>query len=270
MAEYQAVTQSEHGHKTWEPLTNFKAFAGERTAPLVAAEFAKACVALPIAWVDNEGVFDPIALLGLQANENLLINAQGKWIEGYLPAHYRTQPFRLIQTGDEQLTLGVREDIDLVMNSVSGNLFFNEEGQLSKELNELVGLLQKVESNRKATALASIALNESGLLEPWSLAPKVYGEPKKLGGLYRVSQTALNSVDAETLKHIRDTGALAMAYCQQISEPLVQRLERLHEQRSQAKTKRSAHPADQQSFGLGDDEGISFGGMAGNDGEGLD
>ena len=267
MAEYKAVSKALHGTKTWHPLTDFKAFAGERTAPLVAAEFPKACITFPIAWIKNGDVFDPVALLGLQPDENLLINAQGKWIGTYVPAHYRTQPFRLMQTSDEQLTLGVREDIDLVTDSDSGNPFFNEEGELSEELNELVNLLQKVESNRKATALASTALNEAGLLEPWPLTPKIYGETKKLGGLYRVSQTALNSVDAETLEHLRDTGAVAMAYCQQISQQLIQRLERLHEQRSQAKTKRSSHPADQQSFGLGDDEGISFGGMAGTNDE---
>jgi hypothetical protein len=267
MAEYKAVSKALHGEKTWYSLTNFKAFAGERTAPLVAAEFPKASITLPIAWIQNGDVFDPIALLGLQADENLLINAQGKWVGSYVPAHYRTQPFRLVQTSDEQLTLGVREDIDLVKDADSGNSFFSEQGDLSEELNQLVNLLQKVESNRKATALASIALDEAGLLEPWPLTPKVYGEPKKLGGLYRVSQTALNGVDAETLKHLRNTGALAMAYCQQISQQLIQRLEMLHEQRAKSKVKQSKHPADRGGFGLGDDEGISFGGMAGNDDE---
>ena len=268
MAYYKAVSKTYHASKTWHRFESYRFFAGERTAPLVAAEFPKACVAFPIAWLDNDGQFEPIALLGLVESENLFIDAAHRWIGTYVPAHFRTQPFRLIQTDNEQLTLGVREDIGLVTDNDSGNPFFNDEGALSDELQEVVDMLRKLEDNRAATAVASQALSDAGVLEPWDVTPVVNGGKRKLGGLYHVSQQKLNSVDAETLADLRDKGALAMAYCQQISQQLIQRLEMLHERRAKEQVKRSTHPADQGSFGLGFDEGeggISFGGMADND-----
>jgi hypothetical protein len=268
MAHYTAISRLEYGSKTWRRFDNFRFFAGERTAPLVAAEFSKACVAFPITWLNTDGAYDPVALLGLRESENLFVDAKHRWVGMYTPAHFRTQPFRLIQTDEDQLTLGVREDLGLVLDSDKGNSFFNEEGELSDEMQPVVDMLKKFERNRAATKRASRALSEAGVLEPWDIAPTVNGEPHQLGGLYHVSQQALNNVDAETLHHLRDTGALAMAYCQQISQQLIQRLEMLHEQRAKSKVKQSMHPADRGGFVLGDDEGISFGGMAGNDDEG--
>ena len=268
MAHYTAVSHTAHSSKTWHRFDSYRFFADERTAPLVGAEFPKASVAFPIAWLKNHGQFEPVALLGLTEAENLFIDTAYRWIGTYVPAHFRTQPFRLIQTDDEQLTLGVREDIGLVTDNGSGNPFFNDEGDLSDEVQEIVDMLRKLKGNRAATAVASQALSDAGVLEPWDIAPVINGEKRKLGGLFHVSQQALNSIDAETLADLRDKGALAMAYCQQISQQLIQRLQMLHERRARERVKRSSHPADQDSFGLGFDEGeggISFGGMADND-----
>ena len=267
MAHYTAISRLEHSAKTWRRFDNFRFFAGERTAPIVAAEFPKACVAFPIAWVENDGSYEPIALLGLQETENLFVDARHRWIGTYTPAHFRTQPFRLIQTDEDRLTLGVREDLGLILDSAAGNPFFNEQGELSEALQPVVDMLRKLEANRAATQRATQALKDADLLEPWNIAPTVNGQQLKLGGLYRLSQQKLNSVDAETLADLRDKGALAMAYCQQISQQLIQRLEKLHEQRAKSKIKQSTHPLDQGGFGLGDDEGISFGGMASDDDE---
>ena len=261
MATYTAVTEKDFGSKTWRPVDSFRFFAQERTAPLVAAEFPKACVAFPIAWLENGRGYEPVALLGLQQSENLFINGQQRWVGAYTPAHLRNQPFRLIPTDKERLTLGVREDLNLVSDTDAGIPFFNENGELSDEVHSVVDRLQKLETNRTASAIATQALADAGILTPWTLTPMVNGEKVRLGGLFHVSQEKLNNVDAQTLAELRDKGALAMAYCQQISQQLIQRLEMLHEQRAKAKTKRSSHPADQVDFGLGDDEGISFGGM---------
>lgn len=264
MAVYKAVSKAHHTGKTWKKLSHFKALADEQTVPLVAAEFVKACVAFPIAWVRTYESFEPIALLGLRSNENLFISTSYQWRASYLPVYYRAQPFRLMPIGKDSLALGVREDVGRVSDDGGGDPFFDQQGELSESLAEFVCLLQKVEANREVTAVASGALNAAGLLEPWTLAPVIHGQLKQLVGLYRISQEKLDKVGGETLEQLRNTGALAMAYCQQISQQRVRRLEALHEQRTEAETLCSQHPADQGSFALGDEDAISFKGVIGN------
>ena len=268
MAEYTAVSKKIHAVKRWHRSDSYYFAAGEQTAPLVAAEFPRACLSFPIAWIDNGGSYEPVALLGLVESQNLFVDAALRWLADYVPAHFRAQPFRLIATDPGQYTLGVREDIGLVTDNGSGNPFFNDSGELSELLQQVVVMLRKLESNRAATQTASDALVDAGLLKPWDLSSIIDGERCRLHGLFHVSQQGLNNLDAETLADLRDKGALAMAYCQQVSQRLIKRLEMLHERRIKEKVKRTNHPADQGSFGLGFDEGeggISFGGMADND-----
>lgn len=262
MAEYAAVSPQRHASKTWQAFSDYRHFKHERTAPLVAAEFPKACVAFPIAWIANADRFEPVALLGLSPSENLFVDAGHRWLASYVPAHFRSQPFRLIQTEGEILTLGVREDIGLISEDYAGKPFFSEDGEISEALSPIVARLREIEANRAATVRATQALIDAKVFELWSVAPRLNGQPYPLGNLYRIAQEKLNGINAETLAHLRDTGALALAYCQQISQQLITRLETLHERRAQQQVKRSAHPADRVGFGLDDqDSGISFGGM---------
>jgi hypothetical protein len=230
--------------------------------PLVAAEFAKAAISFPIAWVKSQDSYDPVGLLGLEAAENLFVNSAGQWVGEYMPAHFRLQPFRLMADGGGRLTLGVREDCDLVTNDASGEAFFTEGADLSVALSEIVEKLQKIEANRAATARATAALADAGLLQPWQLSPTIERASRRLEGLYHISQERLNALDADALVELKELGALGMAYCQQVSQQLIGRLESLHAKRASVKMQRSTHPADRVGFGLDDqDSGISFGGM---------
>lgn len=263
MATYEAVSRERHKGRSWHRLKRFKIFSEERTAPLVAAEFPKAAVVFPIAWVKNADVYEPVALLGLEPRENLFVDAAGKWSGGYMPVHFRSQPFRLMADSDAQLTLAVREDEGLVTYDASGAAFFSEDGELTPEVADIVTRLRKVEANRVATKRATAALAEAGVLQPWEVKPVIRRSRQPLSGLYHVDQKRLNALDREVIGELRDKGALAMAYCQQVSQQLIQRVEMLHAGRAERQVQRSMHPADQGGFGLGDDEGISFGGMAG-------
>jgi len=234
----------------------------------VAAEFAAACIHFPIAWVKNQEQFDPIALLGLDEGQNLFVNHNNQWVVGYVPAHLRAQPFRLLRATDGRLTLAVREDTGLVTGNEAANPFFDTEGQLSGELQSVLNMLRRLEENRAATQEASLALADAGVLEAWAVAPVVNGEKRHLGGLFRVSEKALEQVDAAALERLRDTGALAMAYRQQVSQQLIQRLEVEYARRAEARIKRSDHPGDRENLGfetLGPDTGISFGGLGPRD-----
>ena len=266
--EYKLLNQTDFSLRSWRKFDNFRFAETSHWCPIVIKELARVCVELPIAFIEREGGYTAIAITGLVSGSNVFVDSAGRWVGRYVPAHYRTHPFKFLEMPDGSKALGVQVDSDVVIEGLSALPFFQDDGQLSDDLQPVVDMLRKLEDNRAATTVASQALSDAGVLEPWDVTPVVNGEKRKLGGLYYVSQQALNSIDAETLADLRDKGALAMAYCQQISQQLIQRLEMLHERRAKEQVKRSNHPADQGSFGLGFDEGeggISFGGMADND-----
>jgi hypothetical protein len=75
------------------------------------------------------------------------------------------------------------------------------------------------EKNRRITQAACAALDKAGVIEKWPLQIKREegAEPLKIDGLFRISEQALNELDAETFAGLRKNGALGLAYAQLFS-----------------------------------------------------
>ena len=82
-------------------------------------------------------------------------------------------------------------------------------------------------------------------------------DPLQIDGLYRVSEKALNSLDAETFSGLRKNGALGLAYAQIFSMHQTSRLgelAKLHAQ--QQKKQQTPEPDIEQLFG--NDDTLNF------------
>mgnify|MGYP002144979420 CR=1 FL=1 len=75
--------------------------------PLTVTEFANAALSFPIIFVGDEKT--PVAALGLNAGENLFIDAEGAYDTGvYIPAYIRRYPFVFSRSDDgKSFTLGI-------------------------------------------------------------------------------------------------------------------------------------------------------------------
>jgi hypothetical protein len=200
-------------------------------APLLMAELPAAMAVFPLAFARlAEGKHQLVALLGLEASQNLFVNAQGHWQGAYTPACYRAYPFSL------QRVSGEAERMLMCFNEGSGLLrerpdatqgesrFFDDDGKLLKPLQERLAFLETCASNTQQTQAAVDALDAAGLLQAWP----------RLGGLYRIDEAALAQLSAGQLLALRDAGALPMAYAQLLSLPRLASLQRLLTQRRQA------------------------------------
>lgn len=234
MSDFHPVSQARHASKRWSRYTNYKFAASDSVAALVAAEFPKACMAFPTGFIRHEEAFSPVAVLGLGAEQNLFVTKDGRWIGGYIPAVYRSFPFRLMQSADQQL-LCVDEASGLVseapddalamsMSSSSHDktssteLFFGEDKQASDALKPIVDFLTQIERNRQATTTAIQQLDQAGLIVPWEILVKGDGGKElRLEGLYRIDEAAFNAIPAQTFESLRQSSAIAMAYCQMLS-----------------------------------------------------
>src|SRR5690554_4574124 len=98
MPDLQVVSKERHAQKRWKRYSSYAFAAGDSVAPLVIQEIPKACIALPIGFIESEDGYFPVAVQGLTPDSNLLVAPDGRWLTSYVPAAYRSYPFRMANT----------------------------------------------------------------------------------------------------------------------------------------------------------------------------
>ncbi len=236
MPNYQAVSKSVHAHLRWKRYRTYQFAALDAVAPLVEQELSKVCVALPVAFIQQGGQFIPAAVQGLQPGQNLFVTPDGRWIGPYTPAAYRAYPFALATAENNQLVLCMDADSGLVGEEHTEH-FFNEQGEPSESIQSVMNFLQQVRQNRQRTQHLCAALAAEGLIQPWPITVKTDSGEQSVQSLYRIDEAKLNSLDADALYRVHQSGALPMAYCQLLSMQHLQALGKLAEAHAQAKAK---------------------------------
>ena len=236
MPQYQAITKTDFANLRWKRYENYHFAALDAVAPLVAHELSKAALALPIAFVPQGQTYTPAAVQGLASGQNLYVHPDGRWLTTYIPAAYRSHPFRMAQTPDGQEVLCVDTDSGLI-SETEGDAFITDSGEPSPELVKVIDFFQQIAANRQATQAACGVLQSHGLIQPWPIAVKTEQGDKTVQGLYRIDEARLNALSAPALKEIQAAGALAMAYSQLLSMQHLPTLGQLAELHAQAQSK---------------------------------
>jgi hypothetical protein len=206
-----------HANKRWLRYNSYSFTAADTVCPLVVAEVTKAMLSLPIAFIRQDDAFTLVALQGLGQSKNLLVTADGRWRSGYVPAQYRSYPFLLATSADNQQILCINEDSGLIVDTKEGEPFFDDAGNPTPAVSEIITFLTQIASTRPATAQICTQLHQYQLLQPWPISVQATAGPLNLEGLYRIDEPALNKLPADDLIALRDSGALLTAYCQLLS-----------------------------------------------------
>jgi hypothetical protein len=215
-------------------------------AALVAHELGRACSSLPIAFIFQQDRYLPVSVQGIERNKNLFVAKDGRWLVGYTPAVYRSYPFALAPTQDQQLVLCVDHDSGLIFeegevvkdetSSQTSLRFFSEDGQLDPSVREILTFLEQIQASRAVTERICSALAEEGLIVPWNAEVKCPDGPREIPGLYRIDEVKLQSLTAEALFRLNQVGAMSAAYCQLVSMQHIQTLGALTQLHSAAKS----------------------------------
>jgi hypothetical protein len=217
MPNFVAVSRDRHAAKRWIRYDSYKFAGKEAVLPLVAAELSKAVIAMPIGFINPNSIFTPAAMLGLKPGKNLFVAQDGRWVGGYIPSILRGYPFRLAHNEENRLILCVDEDSGLVTDHPVGELFFDEAGEPSESVRQVLNFLQTVEQSRVATATACEMLDRYGVIKPWPITLKGDAGEHTIDGLFRVDEAALNQLSDDAFLELRRVGALLIAYCQLLS-----------------------------------------------------
>ena len=208
-----AVSREEHAHKRWLRRASLDFAAGDTVLPLVADEVAVVAKSIPMGFVKHADDYLLVAIMGLAPNQNLLVSSEGHWLTKYMPAAYRTGPFRLATDAQGNLLLCVDETTNLIVDGEEGERFFDDDGNPTRLVSDTMDLLGRLDSGRKTVEKICTVLAKHNLIDQWDLS---IGD-QDIQGLYKVNETALNDLSDENFLELRQTGALPVVYSQLIS-----------------------------------------------------
>jgi hypothetical protein len=169
------------------------------------AEIAIASRDYPIAFVtgDGERSFLAMAILGLEQQQNLFVDASGAWDGNtYVPAYVRRYPFcmaRVTADGTEQT-----ERIACVEKAAvgaDGDALYDDKGVELPAWQATKTLLFEFEADLTRTEEMCATLKGLGLLEPFSVqAMPREGAPLAMTGMHRVAEQKLAELPAGELR----------------------------------------------------------------------
>ena len=219
--------------------------------PIVTLEVPRAALHIPIAFSKTESNFGLFAIQGFRSGHNELVDSLGNWSAKYVPAAYRSYPFALGTTEDQQQVLCFDTESDL-LSDTQGNRFFEDDGELSPLVKELLDFLTHVVNSRHVTQILCDLLEEMELLEPWPITINTAGSDISIEGLFRVNEAKFNSLATDSVMLLRDKGAIPLIFSHLLS---MQNISQLNNSQSGS----SSRLPDEFSFDLSNEGGnISF------------
>jgi len=211
------VTREAYGARSWRRFSDYRFAATATVIRLAGTEISHAALAMPLAFAPVDGKPALVAILGFRQGQNLFVGPDGRWLGRYVPAAFRSWPFRLLKGSDGRATLGFDEASGLLAAPREGEAFFEENGEPSEALKQTLDFLANVSRSQDAADAASALLTQHGLLRPWPLKVKDGDQERPVNGLQCVDEAALGALSGEALLALSKGGALALAYAQLLS-----------------------------------------------------
>ena len=189
--------------------------------PLTVGEFPLAAVTGPIIFVGDDKM--PIAVMGLNAGENMFLRADGLFEPGaYIPAYIRRYPFVFANDdASKQMVLCIDRAAEFIVEG--GDMPFFEGAEPSAYTKGCIEFCNNFEIERQRTVSFVQLLKDLDLFETKTAnftpvnADGTAGEPQQIAEYFGVSEDKLNKLPADKLVEIRDNGALAQIYAHLLS-----------------------------------------------------
>lgn len=191
--------------------------------PISFSEFPRVSHDYPIAFVsgDNGETFGAVALLGMQAGQNLFVGSDGAWDKSvYVPAYTRRYPFCMAKISvdnvarSERIVCVAQQAID----EKKGEALFDNQGGALPRWAEMEKLLHEYEGDLMRSEEMCGILKEYDLLEPFSMQAILNsGEAMQLTGMHRVTEAKLETLTAEQLQNLIKKGVMGRIYTHLLS-----------------------------------------------------
>jgi len=199
------------------------------STPVMAGEAYQVAREMPMLFSARSP--SPMALLGVEAGQNLHVRPTGHWIGRYVPAHIRRYPFILAPlesppgpTGEQAAAAPrfalkfARQAPHLRAGNRNGVRLFDGDGRPTEPLQRIQKAMVQMQKNALHTAELVRQLERYQLLvgRTLTVSPRK-GVATKLEGFRVVDDKTFASLSAEALADLAATGALALIYAHHVS-----------------------------------------------------
>jgi len=182
--------------------------------PTFPAEFRLLQAHYPIIFrkETEDAPFEPIALFGFEADENLFLS-ENSWDASTIPLLVDRLPFLIGREGDE---LMIHIDMDSPrISKTEGEPIFLEHGGMSPYLENVNSMLVTVHEGMQSNAAFIETLVKHELIEGFSLDVTLDdGSQNRLGGFYTINEERLAALDGGALAELHKANYLGPIYYQ--------------------------------------------------------
>lgn len=213
------VNRDQHREVRIKASGRHLSFAKDTNSLLLAVtELPLAALDFPCVFVASGDQHTLVAVLGLRDQENLYIDADGRWDPGsYLPAFIRRYPFVLAEEpGSDRLTVCVDEAFD-GLNQSDGEALFDAEGKDTPYLQQLQKFLLDFHNDMQRTAAFAGRLAELGLLVERNIDVKLGEQRFHLNGFKVVDEERLRQLEPAVVQELFASGALGWIHAHLLS-----------------------------------------------------
>ena len=220
------VNKDRHGSKKVRASNDFRFASKFHVAYVTVHEFARAAAIYPLVFLEDKDNdhFRPVALMGLDAGENLFIDGQGQWQGSYIPAIIRRYPFALTKAPEaDRFIVCVDEASDLISDT-EGVPMFDEQGNATQVIENVKRYLGELQQMDTMTQEFSRFLVQNNLLTPLNMRVNAANQVRNITGCYVINEERLNNFSDAKFAEIRQKGYLPAIYAHLISLSQIERL----------------------------------------------
>ena len=207
--EPESLNREQHKVLKFKASTDYSFTENVNSVPLTGIEFFEASRDLPVLFSkDEDGKYFPLALLSLMDGGHKQVNSEGSWENSYIPAFIRRYPFALTNEGNVCFDKTANQ-----FNDEEGEALFNEEGENSETLNNIIQFLQNYDQQYKTTRAYCDECSELELFTPFNLQIMIDKDnPLRLEGLHVIDEKKLNEIPEDVVSKWFKAGWLAWSY----------------------------------------------------------
>jgi hypothetical protein len=217
----EALNPARHGSLGLVARPDFSFARKAHAIPIVAAEMPAAMRSYPIVFIGPSR--SPVVITGLRQEENLFVDAAGKWTEPhYIPSYVRRYPFILVQDAAAagRLALCIDRASERVVDQVLSPLHdekiapFFDGGEPGEATRQALAFCNQFQNDWTATQAMIGRIDAHGLFAPRnSKVTLPGGEVLNLTDFQVIDEEAFNKLSDEAFLDLRKSGALTLIYC---------------------------------------------------------
>ncbi len=220
------VNNQAHANKRVKEIADFAFASKTHLAYLTLQEFGRAASIYPIVFLEDKAAdgFRPVALMGLTPEQNLFVDAAGKWQASYIPAIIRRYPFALTASDqDGQFVVCIDEASSLV-NDTEGAALFDISGAPTQLIDNVKRYLSDLHQMELATNQFCKFIASHNLFTPLNLRVQDGGKTKEIAGCYVINEERLGKLSDELFLSLREKQYLSVIYAHLLSLGQTERL----------------------------------------------